>query len=226
MTEVADLDAGAVGRPAGCPSATTRPRATVTQPSRSGGPAIGSTHGARRQVVTAAGSGFGGPLPAPGGGRALLGALAARRRRAGVVGGELVGDAVGVVLGLGDVERQPARHGALAEDRVAQHVVVHVAALGGEAGVLDVADDLDFVHAVAGAGGADDVLLDHHAAHVVGAEGQAQLPDLAALRHPRRLHVVEVVEDEPGDRQRAQVVDAGRLAAAAARCARADSSRR
>ena len=84
---------------------------------------------------------------------------------------------------------------------------------GDEAGVLDVADDLDFVHAVAGAGGADDVLLDHHAAHVVGAVGEAQLPDLAALRHPRRLQVVEVVEDDARDGERAQVVDAGRFGA-------------
>ena len=96
---------------------------------------------------------------------------------------------------------------------------------GDEAGVLDVAHDLDFVHAVAGAGGADDVLLDHHAAHVVGAVGEAQLPDLAALRHPRRLQVVEVVEDDARERERAQVVDAGRLAARRARCAPADSSR-
>ena len=76
-------------------------------------------------------------------------------------------------------------------------------------------DDLDFVHAVARAGRADDVLLDHHAAHVVGAEGEAELPDLAALRHPRRLQVVEVVEDDARERERAQVVDAGRLDAAA-----------
>ena len=85
---------------------------------------------------------------------------------------------------------------------------------GDEAGVLDVADDLDLVHAVARAGRADDVLFDHHAAHVVGAVGEAELPDLAALRDPRRLQVVEVVEHDARDRERAQVVDAGRLAAA------------
>ena len=77
-----------------------------------------------------------------------------------------------------------ARNRALAEDRIAQDLVVHVAPLRGEAGVLDVADDLDLVHAVARAGGAHDVLLDHHAAHVVGAEGETELPDLAALGHP------------------------------------------
>ena len=101
---------------------------------------------------------------------------------------------------------------------------MHVPPLRREPGVLDVADDLGFVHAVAGAGGAHDVFLDHHAAHVVGAVGQAQLPDLAALRHPRGLQVVEVVEDDAGDRQRAQVVEAGRLGARRARCAPADSS--
>ena len=74
---------------------------------------------------------------------------------------------------------------------------MHVAALRGEAGVLDVDDDLDFVHAVAGAGGADDVFFDHHAAHVVGAVGEAQLPHFSALGHPGGLQVVEVVEHNP-----------------------------
>ena len=130
-----------------------------------------------------------------------------------------------VAVGARDGELQHARHAALAEDRIAQHLVVHVAALGDEAGVLDVADDLDLVHAVARAGGAHDVLLDHDAAHVVGAVGEAQLPDLAALRHPRRLQVVEVVEHEPRDRERPQVVDAGRFGCRQARCDRAGSSR-
>jgi hypothetical protein len=39
-------------------------------------------------------------------------------------------------------------------------------------------NDLEFVHAVAGAGRADDVLFDHHAAHVVGAVGETELPTL------------------------------------------------
>ena len=43
---------------------------------------------------------------------------------------------------------------------------------------------------------------------------EAELADLPALRHPGRLQVVEVVEHEPRDRQRAQVIDAGRLGAA------------
>src|SRR6185312_9141553 len=33
----------------------------------------------------------------------------------------------------------------------------------------------------------DDVLLDHHGAHVVGAEAERDLTDLHPLRHPRRL---------------------------------------
>src|SRR5207244_13459601 len=64
-----------------------------------------------------------------------------------------------------DGELEHPRHRALAEDRIAEDLVVHVAPLRDEAGVLDVAHDLDLVHAVARAGRADDVLLDHHAAH-------------------------------------------------------------
>ena len=62
--------------------------------------------------------------------------------------------------------------------------------------------------------GAHDVLFDHDAAHVVGAALEAELADTAALRHPGRLQVVEVVEHEPRDRQRAQVIHAGRFGAA------------
>ena len=51
------------------------------------------------------------------------------------------------------------------------------------------------------------VLLDHQAAHVVGAVEQRELADLAALRHPTRLNVDEVVEVEPGDRLRLQVFE-------------------
>ena len=83
----------------------------------------------------------------------------------------------------------------------------------GVAGVLDVADDLDLVHAVAGAGGRDDIFLDHHAAHVVGAVGETELTDLAALRHPRGLDVVEVVEDDARQGEGSEVVDAGRFSA-------------
>src|SRR5437667_217683 len=76
------------------------------------------------------------------------------------------------------------RHRALAEDRIAEDLVVHVAPLRDEAGVLDVAHDLDLVHAIARAGRTDDVLLDHHAAHVVGAEREAELPHFPSLRDP------------------------------------------
>ena len=117
----------------------------------------------------------------------------------------------GVAFSAGLGQAEHARDVALAEDRIAKHVVVHVAALGGEAGVLDVTDDLEFVHAVRRAGGPDDVFLDHDRAHVVGAEQQAQLPHLAALRHPRGLQVVEVVEDEPCDGERAQIVHSRRF---------------
>ena len=145
--------------------------------------------------------------------RRFLGAGAARG--AGVVFGappetQLLGDA-GVAVFARDRQLQHARHVPLAEDRIAEQLVVHVAAFGGEPGILDVADDLDFVHAVGGAGRPHDVLFDHHAAHVVGAVGQTQLTDFAALRDPGRLHVVEVVEHDAADRQRAQIVDAGRF---------------
>ena len=176
--------------------ATMRPRSTAAPtPSRSGGAAIGRP--------TRRGGAINGPVRP----RLLLGGasrgIAADLRRRGCV-----------AVGAGDGQLQHPRHAALAEDRIAEDLVVHVPPLGDEAGVLDVADDLDLVHAVARAGGADDVLLDHHAAHVVRAEGEAELADLAALRHPRRLQVVEVVEHEPRDRQRPQIVDAGRFRAA------------
>src|SRR5262249_28017353 len=77
-----------------------------------------------------------------------------------------------------------AGHVALVADRIAEDVVVHAAPFGPEAGVLDVANDLELVHAVARAGSADDVFFDHHAAHVVGAISEAELPHLSALRNP------------------------------------------
>ena len=61
--------------------------------------------------------------------------------------------------------------------------------------------------AVRRAGGRDDVLLDHDRAQVVGAEVQRDLADLQALRDPRRLDVVDVVEVDPRDRLRQQVVE-------------------
>src|SRR5688572_5906191 len=59
-------------------------------------------------------------------------------------------------------------------------------------------------------GGRDDVLLDHHGAHVVGAEPERDLADLHPLRDPARLDVVDVVEVDAADRLRQQVVERGR----------------
>src|SRR5262245_23950083 len=42
----------------------------------------------------------------------------------------------------------------------------------------------------------DDVLLDHERAHVVGAEKERELSDFPPLRHPRRLNVGDVVEEQ------------------------------
>jgi len=70
-----------------------------------------------------------------------------------------------------------------------------------EAGVADDAAELFFGGAVVGAGGGDDVLLDHDAAHVVAAETETELAGLEALGHPGRLDVVDVVEVEAGKRQ-------------------------
>ena len=62
--------------------------------------------------------------------------------------------------------------------------VERVALLGHEAGVADDAAQFLFAGAVMRAGGGDDVLLDHDAAHVVAAEAQAQLAGLQSLRDP------------------------------------------
>ena len=60
----------------------------------------------------------------------------------------------------------------------------------------------DFVYgeAEAGAGGADDVFLHHHAAVIVGAVLERDLADLGALRDPARLDVVEIVEEDAAER--------------------------
>ena len=180
-----------------------RPRSVRSHASRIGGCEIGSSHAARYCGTYCRAS-----LPA------LLRAgydftSAAFARRS---------------VGTRGREAQHAGHGALAENRIAEHVVVHVAPLRHKAGILDVAHDLDLVHAVRRAGRADDVLFDHHAAHVVGAVCEAELADLAALSDPRRLQVVEVVEHDARERERAQVVDAGRLGAAELGMLAAESS--
>src|SRR5213594_569622 len=50
-----------------------------------------------------------------------------------------------------------SRHITLAENWLAEHIVVHVPSSGDEPGILDIAHDLGFIHAVSGTGGADDV---------------------------------------------------------------------
>src|SRR5438093_799230 len=94
----------------------------------------------------------------------------------------------------------------LAEDWISEDVVVHIPPPRNEPGVLDVPNDLDFVHAVAGSGGADDVLFDHHTPHVVRAVRQTELTHFPALRHPGRLQIIEVVQDDAGEGERAKVV--------------------
>ena len=56
-----------------------------------------------------------------------------------------------------------------------------------------------------------DLLLDDGAVEVVHPEGEAELGDLLAKHHPVRLHMVEVVEEEPRDGEDLEVVEAGGL---------------
>src|ERR671924_969863 len=72
---------------------------------------------------------------------------------------------------------------------------------------LDQMDELLGRGAVRGTGGRDDVLLDHHRAHVVRPESQRDLTDLHPLRHPRGLDVGNVVQIEPADGLREQIVE-------------------
>src|ERR1041385_6906213 len=83
-------------------------------------------------------------------------------------------------------------------------------ALGGdETGVGDDAAELGFVGAVANAGGVHDVFFDQDTANIVGAKLQADLADLDAGRQPAGLNVVDVVEIEPADGQRFQIINGG-----------------
>src|SRR5262249_27008000 len=108
--------------PAG-PTETTRPAATVTAPLRIGGVLMGSTQSAAtvgwctllRQTLLFAG-------PAPGG--IVLQLLGNRRVTVDPRGGQ----------------RQHARHVLMAEHRLAEQFVVHVAPHRGVAGILDVGD--------------------------------------------------------------------------------------
>src|SRR5439155_12490244 len=58
-----------------------------------------------------------------------------------------------------------------------------------------------------------DLLLGHGAVDVVGPEREADLGQARADHDPVRLHVGEVVEHQPADRDRLQVLERGRLRA-------------
>src|SRR5688572_27326772 len=152
---MATLPSGATSVGTRSPTAVIRPPSSVTKPLRIGGAEIGSTHAAvkvvtlLRQAQRSCGSTS----------RRIVLQLFRHRR---------------ITLCARRGQRHHARHLAFAVDRVAENLVVHVAALRGEPGILDVLDDLDLVHAVARSRGTDDVLLDHHAAHVVGAKRQTE----------------------------------------------------
>src|SRR2546421_27658 len=113
-------------------------------------------------------------------------------------------------IGASRSEAQHPRNHALAKNRVAEHLIMHVPALGHKARVFYVPDNFNLVHAVRGARSPDDVFLDHYAAHVVCTEGEAQLPDFSALCDPRGLEIVEIIENDPRKRQGPQVFDACR----------------
>ena len=57
-----------------------------------------------------------------------------------------------------------------------------------------------------GARRSNHVLLEHDGAKIVGTEEQGDLSDFGPLRHPRTLHMIDVVEDEAGDGECPQVV--------------------
>src|SRR5207245_1453303 len=89
-----------------------------------------------------------------------------------------------------------------------------VALPGDVAGLPDQALDLRARGAAMGPGGAYHVLFDHDAAHVVRTELQGDLADLLPLGDPGRLEVRDVIEVEPRDGLRPEVVGARDLAAA------------
>src|SRR5688500_18566700 len=119
------------------PTAVTRPSSTATHPSRTGGPAIERSHEARNLL--------GNPklLAGPAAGR-IVPQLFGHRR---------------VAMGARGRERKHPRHIPFQKHRISEQLVMHVAPLRHITRVDDVADDLDLVHAVARAGGADDVFL-------------------------------------------------------------------
>src|SRR5205823_3671655 len=65
---------------------------------------------------------------------------------------------------------------------------------GNKAGVFNDPSKLSVVCTIFRAGGADDVLLDHDASHVVHAESQPHLSDFQADRKPGHLNIGKVIE--------------------------------
>src|SRR5271165_4320309 len=93
--------------------------------------------------------------------------------------------------------------------------VQRVALRGTESGIADDAAQLLLRSAIANAGRAHHVLLDHYRTHVVAAETQAGLADFQALCHPARLNILEVAEEDARDRQRLKIFDCSGLVPAA-----------
>ena len=87
-----------------------------------------------------------------------------------------------------------------------QQVVLVVALRGNEAGITNQSADHRLVEAIGRAGCADDILLHHHRSHIVRAVVQRDLPDMRAHRHPARSDRIDIVEIQPTQRLRAQVI--------------------
>src|SRR5215471_10335212 len=230
MTATSPSSTPGVGSlPARRPSATMRPRSTVNQPPYIGSPSIGTSQAAWYRIIKwedqiewqSCRMAEWQNLKSV---QSILQScnsailqfvlhvipLFLARPTARGIEAQLLGDVrVASFPRAGQLEH--AGHVALVADRITEDLVMHAAPFGPEAGVLDVADNLELVHAVAGAGRADDVFFDHHAAHVVRAIGEAELPHLSALRDPGGLEVVEVVENDARHGERPKVVDTRRF---------------
>src|SRR3954454_6570382 len=85
--------------------------------------------------------------------------------------------------------------------------IQRVALLRNEAGIADDTPQFLFAGAMVRAGSRDHIFLNHDTADVVAAESQPELAGLEPLRHPAGLHVLEVVEIDPADGERLQVLD-------------------
>ena len=74
---------------------------------------------------------------------------------------------------------------------------------------------------------ADDVFLHHDRAEIVRAILQCHLADIRPLRHPGTLHILEIIEEDPGQRLHPQIFrDTVAVLRLSARCARAGTSSR